>query len=315
MVGELFIDNIDVYQQYGIGIEEDGYRGLVQFQSMRTPPMNNWPEEHGIEVDLSDPKLHNKTINITFYGTRDTAMREFVDFLDEQVYHIVEIRNIGLTRTLRLTKMLNRNTVGEYKTCEMEFCDDDYPFDGYTRPALIPIAEVWQSGIDIDGIPLSDYGIWFTEGERDEILIVGDIKKALTIDVISRNGVIYDNGASVLYGDRDIMLNLSIVAPQATFWNNWNAFFYDLTRPNERELYYNVREDTYKFFYKSCTVNRFEQTRGNEIFCSFSVTFNFTAMTLADIYYLLAVERYGLVELDDTALMVDTSLNPVRNPS
>lgn len=316
MVGELIIDGIDVFTEYGIGIEDRGYTGLVQFQTMRNPPMNDWAEEHGIEVDLSDPKLENKTFTITFYGIRDNSLRQFIDFLDEQVYHTFQINNIGLTRTLRFTRMINRRTVNTMQLSDLEFADDKYPFDGYAPTSLIPISGIWQTGIDIDNISLSDYGIWFTDGEKDEILVVGDIKKALTINVISQNSVLYDSGADIKYGDREITVNLALWANKATFWNNWNRFFYDLTRPNEREMYYNVRDDSYPFFYKSCSVRRFEKDYNGKLYCEFSIKIHFTKALVSELWYLLATGKtYGLVKLDSTDIMVDTNLKPARNPS
>lgn len=315
MYNDLFVDGLNALTEWGIGVQDEGYAALVEFQSLRTPPVNNFPDTNGIEVDLSDPKLHNKVFSLTLHGIRDRSIRDFIDYLDENTYHSFEFRNIGLTSVLRLDSMPDRRTVQNAKVFNLDFADDTYPFDTYTRPTLIDVPDCPQTGIDIDNIPLSDYGIWYTDGERDEILVVGDVKNALTIDDSHLNSVLYDSKDDVRYDSRDITINMALWAPKEVFWNNWNAFFYDLTRPGLRELYYNVREDTYNTFYKSCKVNRFQRLPNDKLYCNFQVTFTFTSMHLTDEWNLLAVEQYGLVKLDNTDLMVDTSIKPDKNPS
>lgn len=315
MTGELFIDQIDAFVQWTIGVQDESYTGLVQFPALRTPPMNDFPDSNGIEVDLSDPKLHNKVFSITFNAGRDKAIREFIDYLDEEQYHTFEFRNIGLTKQLRLNKFPNRNTVNDSKVFTLEFADDGYPFTNYTRPSLIQVPRANQAGISIDDINLSDYGIWYTGEERDEILITGDIKPALTIDEQSLNSILYDSEEDVRYKSRDITIQMALWADKNTFWNNWNAFFYDLIQPGLRSFYYEIRGDFYDIFYKSCNVNRFQQLPNNELYCNFAVTFTFINMELTGEWRLLATEPYGILMLDGTDTMIDTSLKPLRNPS
>lgn len=315
MIGQTIIDSIDIFTNFGVGIVDTGYNGLVQFQSLKEPGINNWPETNGIEVDLSDPKLQNKTFIIKFYGNRDQSVRDFIDFLDEQVYHECVFNEIGITRTLRFTKLISRNTVGDIKEFELEFADDTYPFENYVRPSLIPVNYYCQNHVWIDNIPLSDYGFYHIDGLRDKLLVIGDVKEALKIDEISINSVIYDSGEQVLNDSRDVSLNLTIHAPIETFWNNWNAFYYDLTRPNERELYYSVRDESWRVFYRSCSVIRVDIING-EIWCYFTLNLTFSEMTINEMWNILATDTiYGDVKLDSTDLMVDTSIKPNKNPS
>lgn len=55
MTGYCYIDGIDIYDEFGVIVEGDGYDELLSFPSLKEPDKNDWPEENGIEVDLSEP--------------------------------------------------------------------------------------------------------------------------------------------------------------------------------------------------------------------------------------------------------------------
>ena len=57
MTETIYIDDIDIYARYGVVITSGGYDGLLAFPALKDPEANDWPEEDGVEVDLSDPKL------------------------------------------------------------------------------------------------------------------------------------------------------------------------------------------------------------------------------------------------------------------
>ena len=64
MENALYIDDLHVRSRFGCWITRGGYAGLLAFPAMREPEYNDWPEEDGIEVDLSEPKLEDKEIAI-----------------------------------------------------------------------------------------------------------------------------------------------------------------------------------------------------------------------------------------------------------
>lgn len=278
MRGQLFIDGIDAYTQYGIGIADGGYNGLVQFQAVKTPDYNDWPEEDGIEVDLSDPKLQNKSFNILFYGVTDYSIEDLLIYLDEQSSHVFEFREIGITKVLRFSKINSRRSIRNLRVFELEFIDDSDPFRGYIRQNPIRLPFNCRNAITIDDIPLSDYGLYHIDGLIDKLVVIGDVKKALTIDEPSINFVIYDSSAKVVYNNKDITLNLILHAPQDIFWNNWNVFFYDLTRPNVRGLYYIDRDSYRAVFYKSCSISRFTKLSNDYLWCNFNIVLTFCSL-------------------------------------
>lgn len=66
MVGKLFIDGLDAFSEYGIFVEQYGYKALVQMPSFKKLSSTEWPEYDGEEVDLSDPSLIAKHFRFRF---------------------------------------------------------------------------------------------------------------------------------------------------------------------------------------------------------------------------------------------------------
>lgn len=66
MVGKLFIDGLDAFSEYGIFVEQYGYKALVQMPSFKKLNSTEWPEYDGEETDLSNPILDSKTFSIPF---------------------------------------------------------------------------------------------------------------------------------------------------------------------------------------------------------------------------------------------------------
>ena len=55
MRGNFFIDGLNAYDAFGVWIVKGGYKDLLKFPAMTEPEKNDWPEEDGVEVELSDP--------------------------------------------------------------------------------------------------------------------------------------------------------------------------------------------------------------------------------------------------------------------
>lgn len=308
------VDGIDIYAAYGISIADEGLNGLIAFNTTKEPDINDWPEEDGIEVDLSDLKLENKAFGISFNGKQEGGVELFLGLMDETPYHDFEFIGLNITRRLRLVSMPSRTSIQPFKNFELQFTDDSYPFTTYVRTEPIRVANCYQKGFEIDDKLISDYGIWIHGAVGDEILKAPDVKPNLTIDPISINGAMYDSEGDVVFNSRDITLNCHIRADIPVFWNNWNTFFYDITRNGSHNFFFEERNHDYPFYYKRCSVDRF-QIINNEIWCDFTITLCFTSLRIGDVWHLLAVIPQGLIELDPTGLMVDTTLLPSKNPS
>ena len=79
MKGKLIINGIDAYVRYGVFVEQYGYKALVQYPALKSVESNNWPEEDGIEADLSSPVLDTKSFNISFCRNMNVAVDDLID--------------------------------------------------------------------------------------------------------------------------------------------------------------------------------------------------------------------------------------------
>ena len=95
MENALYIDDLHVRSRFGCWITRGGYAGLLAFPAMREPEYNDWPEEDGIEVDLSEPKLEDKEIAIPFLADTHVGATDLVAYLSEPGYHSFYIPSLG----------------------------------------------------------------------------------------------------------------------------------------------------------------------------------------------------------------------------
>ncbi len=292
----LYIDGIDAFTEYGVFIAAGGYNGLVGYPSLKTPASNDWPEEDGIEVDLSAPKLDARTFSVLFAGVQEFSVRNLIDYLSDNACHEFDFREIGVVRTLRLVGNSARRTVGTLKSFTLDFADDN-PLAGYVYRNPVPVPDCRQTGYEIDGRPLSDYGVWVTGGVHDELIKSPSVKQNLLVNTPALHGVQYD-GQDVFFQAKDVRIKCHIKADTATFWRNYLALLHDLVQPGKRTFYYDARVEEYPCHYKSAGVSRFELT-GGQVWCDFEITLVFTSFRLDGVEYLLASEDGELFVLEE----------------
>lgn len=272
MTRNLYIDDIDVFAEYGVFITEGGYNGLISAPNLKEIKYNDWAEEDGIEPDLSNPVLDTKEFAVSFGNIKNSMTEGFLAFLSDGAYHNFDLRETGVTRKLRLVSQPNKTTIRTLEAFILQFADD-FPLNGYSY--LAPINPIRQSGFDIDKKPFANYGVWVLDGSYDEIMRIPSVKKNLLLNYRNEKGVIYDD-VWVNYQAKDVALRCCLRANSiSTFWRNYNALIYDLTRPNERRFYVSRANDTFPCFYKSCSVNEFTIIN-KEIWCEFTLTLVFT---------------------------------------
>jgi len=303
MTGTLYIGGLDAFVHYGVFVLEGGYNGLVSFPPLKNVDSNDWPEEDGIEPDLSDPKLDTREFSISF-GCVDTVKTDnFLSMLSDGAYHEFDFRQIGCIHTLRMVSQPDKQTWRALEKFSLQFADD-FPLNGYSYLPPVPVASVSQRGYEINDVDLSNYGVWILEGSLDQIRKVPAVKKNLLISNNSISGAIYD-GQSVVFQQKDVMLKCGIVVDDIVlFWRNYNALLYDLSRSDERMFYVRDTEETYPCYYKSSQVSRFSLI-GDRVWCEFSLTLVFTSFRIGEVDYLLATENGELIVTEDEQYFID----------
>jgi hypothetical protein len=269
MTGDLFINDTDAYTTYGVYVADGGYSGVVQYPSLKSSfPYNDWPDEDGIEVDLSSPQLDTKTFKIDFHSASGAAL--FIEEIQSEPYHEFNFERLGIIRTLRLTSEQSLRSVRNAESFSLEFADD-FPLKDYSYVA--PVPTITQTGYEIDETSLSAYGVFVSEGTDDELKIIPPVKPNLSVNESIINGMIYDN-STVVFKQRDVKVKCHMRATTTTFWRNYNALLYDLTRPGTRLFSVDKLSKTFPCYYKSASVTSFHLVRG-EVWCDFTITLVF----------------------------------------
>ncbi len=301
MIGKLYIDGKDAYALYGVFIVNGGYNELLAFPSLKKIDSNDWAEEDGIEPDLSSPVLDTRELNIKFsHHGIDARFGAFVELLSDMAYHTFDFREISKTYKLRLVNQTSLSLAFRLGLFTLRFADD-FPLDGYTyqEPNSTIVS---PTGYELDGRSLADYGICVLQGGEAEILKSPAVKKNLLQNIASQSGAIYD-GEYVTFQTKEVKLSCLMRAKTLDeFWASYNAFLFDLTRPDERLLYVDATGYEYPCYYKSCSVQNFSPT--DKIWFEFTLVLVFTSFRVSSEEYLLASEDDILIitEQDDYAI-------------
>jgi hypothetical protein len=301
----LYIDGLDAAIEYGLFVEQYGYKELIQFPAFKTPDTTEWIDEDGIEVDLDAPQLDTRTLQIQFVILNVRYAEDLFDELASGAYHTFEFRELGKTYNLRMTQngTFKQNvTLGKLT---LTFADD-FPEVPTGEYYALGKTDIRQVGYEIDGIDVSQFGAYILDGTDESIRKAAAVRENLKISTKDISGIIYDNSA-VTFKSKDVTLKLLINCDDITeFWRRYNALFSVLLDADERRFYYSALGNEYQCYYKSMSVSKFDILRNGRVWCEFSVVLTFIDYRPVGQYMLLAHEDYDLVEveLDNTPTLI-----------
>lgn len=255
MKGAIIIDGVNATQTWGIFIRESGYESLIALPPIKEPQVVDWPDEDGIQVDLTEVQLKNREISIRLATKKDSVdLSAFFNLITDGVLHSFEFPELGITRQLRYI------SCPEYKAGNFRFTEfsiqlsEDDPMSGYTYQAPVG-GQFPVQGLLVDNKDISEYGLALLEGSEAEIMRTPDAKQNLTIDTSTINGMKYES-EEVNIKSKDLTINMLLIAEDAQkFMRNLNALYFDLIRPGERTMKYK-NGDEMKFYYKSTAIRR-----------------------------------------------------------
>lgn len=261
MNGRLFIDGHDAYTDYGVYVVQGGWNELIAMPPLKAVEYNDWHEDNGIEVDLSEPVLDTREVVIMF-AMKDVYndYNSFVELLSDNAYHTFDCVYIGRVYRLRMVGMPWRVSEGSMSVLSIKFADD-FPLYNYTYK--MPIRTILQEVTYlIDDKSLSNYNVRVLRGTLASLTKMPDVKPNLLINSSTQSGASYDN-SEVTFKGKDVVLSCLMTADDlTTLWRNYDALLYDLTRPNARMFGGSRLEDTYPCYYKSCQVEDFYPDEG-----------------------------------------------------
>lgn len=302
MIGAFYIDDIDIYARYGVVITSGGYNDLLCFPALKEPDANDWPEEDGVEVDLEAPVLEAKEVTISFLsGQPDTG--DFICLISRPGYHTLKIAELDKVWRLRLLTQTAGKDYTRAATFSLRFADD-FPgrSDNHTAASgsglLLPVSEY-----EIDGVPLSEYGIEVVGG-WDDLLKSPTVKQNLSRSFATSDGKFYD-ADRVVFSSKETTLKccLSTVS-LAKFWECYMAFFNDLIQSGERLFYWDYVHEEYPCYYKKSAGFKVLSLRG-PVVVEFNLTLAFTVFRVGETEYLLATEDGLFIETEDGESLID----------
>ena len=291
MVGKLIIDGVDAYSEYGVFVEQYGYKSLIQMPQFKNVTATEWDEYDGEEPDLLCPLLGSKTFSIMFCIVSIDNAGGLYELLSNKAYHVFNFIELGRSYKLRLVSTPSFDSFVRSGKMTLNFADDFPPvvitpetdinkLDQYNihlqeTPMEQAPAGFKQKGYLIDNVDLSMYGVYVVDGTIDNINKAPEIRSKLKIDTGNRAGLMYDDKI-VHYKAKDTELNLFIIADgMKDFWKRWYGLFTAILKPDKRVLYVDLKSEDYECYYKSNNVSRFDILPNGKVWCEFSVTMRF----------------------------------------
>lgn len=272
MVGKLYIDGKDAYTDYGIFVEQSGYKALVAFPAFKKIDTTEWDEYDGEEADLTEPMLDNRTISITFCIANSVLVEFLYTKLSDTAYHTFEFADLGKEYRLRLE---SNSAFGLYsKTGKITLT---FVEDGAIEPtSKAPAYSNKESGYFIDDIDLSQFGVSVLQGTDDTLRKFANIRPALITKSTAINGQIYDDNAPVKVRAKDITISVGCRAKIANFWGIWESLLWALSRPEYRAFRVPKYGIEYNCYYNGARVQRFEVIGGKTAWFELDITLRCT---------------------------------------
>lgn len=302
MRNNCYIDGISTWDRFGVWVTKGGYSDLLTFPALVDPDKNDWPEEDGIEVDLSDPHLKEKEITISFLASKPNIdVCDFIAFISAPGYHTLRVPSLNREWRLRLSTHTKNKRY-------LNACDFSLTFieDIPIRPAIAlpdPGLLVRDCGYELDGVSFADYGV-VIDAAKDELLKSPAAKKNLNRKVRTQDGQIYDTDILVFSSKETTFKCHFKAASIEKFWQCYDAFFSALIQPEERQLYVDFLSETYPCYYKKSTGFKILSLCG-PVIVEFNLTLVFTVFRINEMEYLLATEDGRFILTEDGEHLID----------
>ena len=288
MTGEFYINGKDIFDTYGAFVMKDGHNGLLSYPALKKVDTNDWPEEDGIEADLTLPVLEGRDFVMPFgFVGSEGDFSAFCGLLENSAY--IDAVILGRNYRLRLRSYSDITQVnGNLYSFSVRFADD-FPLYGYEY--ISPVSDLGIRGqYELDGVDFGTYGIRVVDDHISEDLGRPDIKEALKRNLDTIGGCIYDGGAQVRRKGRDMTLNCYMEADSLPgLWRNYDAFLHDwvradmgradITQRGLRVLTTSASDRRMQCYYRSSQVKEFVPVDGGA-WILFSMTFTIVADNL-----------------------------------
>lgn len=283
---KLYIDGIDAFVEWGVCVEEGGYKGVIEFPKFKKLDSNVWAEESGAEYDLSAPKLDTRTFSLPLCVIDVRLAEDLISSLSNGAYHEFNFVELGRKYRLRLVDNTSFESLVSLGKMTITLADD-FPIVPTEQPYPL---DIHPSGYTFNGIDFAQYRVIVLENTIDSIRKAPQVNTKLVINSSTVNGAICDNN-NVTFKTKDIALRLFIRGANITdFWKSYNALFATILKPNTHYFAFNS-ENSFPFFYNEMKVDRFDLYSGGKVWCELTLIITITDTTPISTYHLLTSEN------------------------
>jgi hypothetical protein len=299
MTGSCIIDGVDI-STLGMFIERGGSDDFLSFPNRREPDQVDWPDEDGLDVDLTDCYFDAKTVKVNYViiaedeVTFKNNLNTFETLHFVPGYRQIYVKEFNKTFSLRFVGFSDyKHSGGLYKRAKKigkitaEYSMDD-PLQIFTDAINTPIStREYLSHISINGYDLSRFGI-VVQDVYSTALRPHSAKSVMERKISNLNGAIADVGVTPKTQPRTIEIQCTMLAGSySEFMTNYTALFNNLRISQPVKL--NIR--TNKSIY--CYYNKMNSFRKLSVFAerikvSFSI--EFIEIQLVELYRLLATQ-------------------------
>lgn len=298
MTGTLYINGKDAYNNYGVYLSHNSFNDLITLPAFKDLTTNDWQEEDGEEVDLSNPVLSARSVQLSFNISDATKLDTFLAYLTEQPYRTFYFPILRRTYKLRLVAMASFQRCAELGIFSLKFSDDFPPVvvpSTYTRAEITALKKQYDSavqyleqspstsllvpssGLSLDGVDLARFGIYALKGIDNALGKAPEVKEALIRSSKQVAGQTYDKGGAVHFKALDLSLPLLMhPATIDAFWTQWTGLLTLLLAPELHTITYEPDGKKLTGYYKGAKVSSFDPHDPRGPWLQFQLTFRVT---------------------------------------
>lgn len=309
VAGLYIIDGVDIYTTFGAVFAKGSYDGLFAYPTAKEPLQNNWFEQDGLDIDLSELYYEPKNVTIHFLLSSTVSVADLIAKRDGLIallngagYRKVSLIGYGRSFNLRYVSSGSPSVFGldDNGLSGLEFdaefvMDDplqmfkgsdgtlrifDKTFDATFGSSGLSFQRyafhlVNNGTVSLDGANLKEYGM--AVKTLAGTALDGDTLKEPLIRSFERlSGTIADC-STVAMKKSSRELQLSIIAIGASvdeILNNYCALFSDLTVAGHRVVEYGLLGKTFNCYYQSQSDLSLTDMRLNSEICMMEFTIN-----------------------------------------
>lgn len=283
MTGSCIIDGTDI-STLGIFIERGGSDDFLSFPNRREPDQVDWPDEDGLDVDLTDCYFDAKTVKVNYViiaedeVTFKNNLNTFETLHFAPGYRQIYVKEFNKNFSLQFIGFSDyKHSGGLYKRAKKigkitaEYSMDD-PLQIFTDAINTPIStREYLSHISINGYDLSRFGI-VVRDIYSTALRPHSAKSPLERKIGNFSGTIADVGITPKKRPREIEIHCTMLAGSySEFMTNYTALFNGLRITTPVQLGVTRAGAVINCYYKKMTNYKKEAPFSRKVKVSFNL--------------------------------------------